>query len=70
MAKPLSSPAPLPAGLVPGARVALIANGRVGTITRVIDAAGHMAGIVEVRWDGQRVSRTAGFFGGVEVRAL
>jgi hypothetical protein len=58
-------------GLVPGARVAHILVGRkTGTITRVIDADGALGGLVEVRWDGQRLSRSAGFFGANEVRAL
>lgn len=62
---------PLPAGLVPGARVERIGSGRTGTITRVIDAGGARSGIVEVRWDGQRrPSRSAGFELGDEVRAL
>ncbi len=61
---------PLPAGLVPGARV-VRTDGRTGTITRVIDAGGAIAGLVEVRWDGERrPSRSAGFFSGDEVRPL
>lgn len=73
MAQP-TTPAyrPLPAGLVPGARVERIVGApRTGTITRVIDQGGALAGIVEVRWDGQRQpSRSAGFYSGDEVRAL
>lgn len=38
--------------------------GRVGTVTRVIDADGALGGLVEVRWDGERrPSRQAGFEG-------
>jgi hypothetical protein len=63
---------PLPAGLTPGARVARTdGRGRQGTITRVIATEGVLAGLVEVRWDGdKRPSRSAGFFSGDEVRAL
>jgi len=62
---------PLPAGLIPGARVVRVTGGRAGTITRVIDAGGALAGLVEVRWDGdRRPSRSAGFFSGDEVRPL
>lgn len=67
--KPLDYSAELPATFVVGARVVALANDRRGTITRVIDGSGHMAGLVEVRWDGQRrASRSAGFFGGIELR--
>lgn len=66
---PLAASAVLPSGFVPGARVVAKITGRAGTITRVIDRSGFMAGLVEVRWDGQRrPSRSAGFFGGVELR--
>jgi hypothetical protein len=63
---------PLPAGIGhPGARVARKSDGRVGTVTRVIDAGGAIAGLVEVRWDGERrPSRSAGFRSGDELRAL
>lgn len=36
--------------------------GRLGTVTRVIDADGELGGLVEIRWDGERrPSRSAGF---------
>lgn len=62
----------LPARLVPGARVERIVGApRLGTITRVIAGEGVLAGLVEVRWDGERrPSRSAGFWSGDEVRAL
>ena len=44
--------------------------GRLGTITRVIDASGELGGLVEVRWDGQRVSRSAGFFSPSEIKVV
>ena len=68
--QPLTSDQPLPAGFVPGARVRHLEVPRTGTITRVIDAGGRLAGLVEVRWDGQRLSRSAGFFGGIELALL
>lgn len=37
------------------------ADGRRGTVVRVIASDGALGGLVEVRWDGQRVSRSAGF---------
>lgn len=62
----------LPVGLVPGARVErIVGASRLGTITRVIAGEGVLAGLVEVRWDGERrPSRSAGFWSGDEVRAL
>ena len=53
----------------PGDRVQSTARpGRLGTITRVIDADGAIGGLVEVRWDGQRTpSRSAGFFSASEL---
>ena len=63
---------PLPAGLVPGARVErVVGAARTGTITRVIAGEGVLAGLVEVKWDGERrPSRSAGFWSGDEVRPL
>lgn len=55
---------PLPSGFIAGARVVRSAlPARAGTITRIIDHGGSLAGLVEVRWDGDaRPSRSAGFF--------
>jgi hypothetical protein len=51
-----------------GSRVSHQPTGRVGTVTRVITRDGLLGGIAEVRWDGQRLSRSAGFFPGQELR--
>jgi hypothetical protein len=61
----------LPSSFRAGARVeSRHFAGRLGTITRVIDADGELGGLVEVRWDGQRVSRSAGFFSPAEVAVV
>lgn len=61
----------LPSSFRAGARVeSRQFAGRLGTITRVIDADGELGGLVEVRWDGQRVSRSAGFFSPTEIEAV
>lgn len=55
----------------PGARVeSLHFAGRIGSVTRIIDTEGELGGLVEVRWDGQRVSRSAGFFSPSEVKVV
>ena len=59
----------LPTTFRAGARVQSQA-GRLGTITRVIDSEGQLGGLVEVRWDGQRVSRSAGFFSPQEIKVV
>src|SRR5262245_52372675 len=54
-----------------GDRLAAIATGREGTVTRVIDRDGAIGGVVEVRWDGERRPRSgAGFYGGNELRPV
>ena len=61
----------LPSSFVAGARVVRPTIPTVvGTITRVIDAEGALGGLVEVRWDGRRVSRSAGFFSPQEIRVI
>jgi hypothetical protein len=57
--------------IVVGARVSRLVDGRVGTVTRVLDREGARSGLVEIRWDGQiRPSRSAGFELGDEIRPL
>jgi hypothetical protein len=57
--------------IVVGARVSRLLDGRVGTVTRVLDREGVRSGLVEIRWDGQtRPSRSSGFELGDEIRAL
>ena len=44
-----------------GSSVSRKADGRRGEVVRVIASDGALGGLVEVRWDGQRLSRSAGF---------
>jgi len=48
-------------GIATNHRVRHIATGATGTVTRVISAGGALGGLVEVRWDGRKLSRSAGF---------
>lgn len=55
----------------PGDRVLIIATGRAGTVTRVIDRDGAIGGLVEVRRDGERRPRPgAGFEAGRDLAPL
>lgn len=53
-----------------GSRVLSLSTGKVGTVVRVISRTGELGGIAEVRWDGQRLSRTAGFVAGRDLREI
>jgi hypothetical protein len=53
-----------------GSRVLHLPTGKVGTVTRVVTRNGLLGGLAEVRWDGQRLSRSAGFQAGRDLREV